>query len=329
MATGDEAVPAGLLALRGGIGGTLLGLANLVPGISGGTMLLAAGVYPRFIQAVAELTTFKLRRSSIIVLASVVGTACLAIVTLAGPVKDLVVDHRWMAYSVFIGLTLGGAPTVWRLIPDRAASVFTAATAGFAAMVALAWWQSGPAGGQEPSTGIAMMLLAGVVGSSAMILPGISGGYLLLLLGVYVTILSSISQVKDALVAGDLGALIEPLLHVVLPIGIGVVVGVALISNALKWLLNRYERATLGFLLGLLLGAVVGLWPFQQGVAPEPGTTFKGQVVTELSLAEIDPEDYPTRLFRPSPSQVLTSLGLIVAGFLTTLGVARVGGSSS
>ncbi|MEM6757659.1 MAG: DUF368 domain-containing protein, partial [Planctomycetota bacterium] len=93
-----------------------MGLANLVPGISGGTMLLAAGVYPRFISAIGEVTTLKFRRASLVVLAAVVGAALLAIVLLTGPVKTLVVEQRWAAYSLFIGLTLGGVPVVWRLI---------------------------------------------------------------------------------------------------------------------------------------------------------------------------------------------------------------------
>ena len=70
MARNPEAreAPVVLLALRSGVGGLLMGLANLVPGISGGTMLLAAGIYPRFIQAVADVTTLKLRRTSLLIL---------------------------------------------------------------------------------------------------------------------------------------------------------------------------------------------------------------------------------------------------------------------
>ena len=79
-----------LLGIRGAIGGTLMGLANLVPGISGGTMLLAAGVYPAFIAAIAEVTTFRFRTRSVILLAAVVASAALAILLLAGSVKDLV-----------------------------------------------------------------------------------------------------------------------------------------------------------------------------------------------------------------------------------------------
>src|SRR5210317_997276 len=104
-----------VLAARGAFGGVLMGLANLVPGISGGTMLLAAGVYPEFIGAIAEVTTLHFRRRSLLVLGAVVLFAMLGIGLFAGPVKDLVVQHRWAMYSLFIGLTLGGVPVVWRL----------------------------------------------------------------------------------------------------------------------------------------------------------------------------------------------------------------------
>ena len=82
--------------LRSVIGGILMGLANLVPGISGGTMLLAAGIYPCFINAIAEVTTLRLRVATIAVLGSVVGAASVAILLFAGVAKELVVDHRWM-----------------------------------------------------------------------------------------------------------------------------------------------------------------------------------------------------------------------------------------
>ena len=102
--------PAALLAVRSAIGGGLMGLANLVPGISGGTMLLAAGVYPAFIGAIAEVTTLRFRPRSLLLLASVATAAGLTILLLAGSVKSLVQDHRWIMYSLFIGLTLGGVP---------------------------------------------------------------------------------------------------------------------------------------------------------------------------------------------------------------------------
>jgi len=117
----------GRIAARGAIGGTLMGLANLVPGVSGGTMLLAAGVYPAFITAIAEVTTLRFRPRSLVLLGSVVAAAGIVILLMAGAVKGLVRDHRWIMYSLFIGLTLGGVPLLWRMARPATPSLFAAA----------------------------------------------------------------------------------------------------------------------------------------------------------------------------------------------------------
>ena len=103
----DQELDNTALVTRGVFGGILMGLANLVPGISGGTMLLAAGIYPRFIESISDVTRFRFRFRSLLCLGSVVFAALIAILLLAGVLKDLVVDHRWIMYSLFIGLTLG------------------------------------------------------------------------------------------------------------------------------------------------------------------------------------------------------------------------------
>ncbi|MDF1556039.1 MAG: DUF368 domain-containing protein [Deferrisomatales bacterium] len=316
----------GSLLARSTLGGTLMGLANLVPGISGGTMLLAAGVYPEFIDAIAELTTLRFRRRSLLVLGTVGLFALAGIVLFAGPIKELVVHHRWIMYSLFIGLTLGGVPVVWRLARPAAPALWAGVAAGFAGMVALALAQAGEAGSGAAGSGAGVLFIAGLAGASAMILPGVSGGYLLLVLGQYVPILTAIDGVKQALRAGQFAAAVEPCLTVLLPVGLGVVAGVVGVSNLLRWFLTRWEKATLGVLLGLLLGAVVGLWPFQQTVAPVPGeTVIKGRLVTAETLAQIAPKDYPTTFFRPSPAQVAGASGLVLAGAAITLLVARFG----
>ena len=326
---GGEGVSVGLLA-RSSFGGVLMGLANLVPGISGGTMLLAAGVYPNFVNAVAELTKLKFRKASLAVLAAVVVSALAAILLLAGLVKDFVVEQRWVAYSIFIGLTLGGLPIVWRLIKSGSREVWAGAAGGFAAMAGIALWQaSGDTGVGASTAGFGLMFAAGIAGASAMILPGISGGYLLLVMGVYVAILSGVDQVKVALKAGDSSALMDPLLGVVLPVGLGVVVGVAAVSNLIRWLLDRHERPTLGVLLGLLVGAVVGLWPFQRGVAPVVGDIVKGRKLTADMLSTIKPKDFPIETFTPSVTQILGALALVVAGFVATSLVARLSATDS
>lgn len=323
----------GRLLLRGSMGGTLMGLANLVPGISGGTMLVAAGVYPRFIAAIAELSALRFSRPALLLLGAVVGSAALAILLLAGPVKTLVVEQRWIMYSLFIGLTLGGVPALWRLLERRAQGLWLPVLAGFLAMAAVAMLQADPTAGTERD-GFLYLLLAGVAGSAAMILPGISGGYLLLILGVYVPILAGIDAFKQALLAADLGGLWQIGLTLVLPVGLGVVLGIVAVSHALRWLLARYQRPTLGMLLGLLLGALVGLWPFQQPHPPEPGSQIKGQTVVQAedgglrlqpSGRPLSAADYPTRSYAPSALQALSALGLLLLGLLATSAVDWLG----
>lgn len=352
------------LAVRGGIGGVLMGLANLVPGISGGTMLLAAGVYPQFIQAIGEVTTFKFKRASLVTLASVVAPAALAFILLAGPVKDLVIGYRWVMYSVFIGLTLGGVPLVWRLIqkpsdcdtpgnesandpPHGMHATWIGALTGFIAMAAMALIQSTGTSGDIERSGVVFLFLAGVAGASAMILPGVSGGYLLLVLGVYVPILTGVSTFKNALpVLGefDLDTILDLGVNLVLPVGIGAVIGVVGVSNLLRWLIRRYEKATLGILLGLLVGAVVGLWPFQQSVEPVEGQVVKGQPITfGTYMAEeqtiqatgwhytsthqpVEAEDLPTEFFSPTGVQLAGALGLILLGLGATITIDRLQG---
>ena len=332
------------LVVRSAVGGSLMGLANLVPGISGGTMLLAAGVYPRFIGAIGEVSRMKFRRPSLVVLGVVVAAALASIVLLAGPVKELVVHHRWVMYSLFIGLTLGGVPVVWRLIREGSAAtagtaVWVGAAAGFVGMAALALWQSSGGAADVQRDGYLMLFFAGVAGASAMILPGVSGGYLLLVLGVYVPILGGVSAFKDALKAKDVAAIMDVGTHVILPVGLGVVIGVVVVSNVLAWLLKRYRRATLGVLLGLLVGAVVGLWPYQTPVAAEAGMQLKGQTVVQgvdvetgepalvydKTLKTVEAEDLPTTFFRPAGFQIGGAFLLIGAGLLVTLMIDRLG----
>ncbi len=323
------------MAVRGVIGGALMGLANLLPGISGGTMLLAVGVYPQFVGGIAELSTFRFRAKTILLMACIVGAALLAIVGFAGVMSHLVVHHRWMMYSLFIGLTLGGVPVLWPMVRPADPTIVLTSIIGIVVMAAMALIgpaSSSSAAAAETSHPYAMYFLAGLAGASAMVLPGISGGYLLLVLGQYVVILTAISAAKDGLQTRDWNLLLQSL-HVIVPVGVGVLIGVVGVSNLVKILLDRWRRPTLGLLLGLLLGAVLGLWPFQQGVAPEVGSTFRGDVVVErsgtLALERtgrlIEPKDYDTEFFTPSTLQVLGAVGLIFAGLAMSWGVSHLG----
>lgn len=317
------ALTRGVIA-RSILGGALMGLANLVPGISGGTMLVAAGVYTRFIDAVSDATRLRLGRDTLVILATIVGAAVIAIGGLAGLIALGLAEFRWGMYSLFIGLTLGGVPIMLGLVRPMTPAAIAGLVGGLAAMGTLVFLQSTQPAGQAASSGPLSLGLAGVAGASAMILPGVSGAYLLLILGQYETIIHAVKQCVKAASAADIQGVLDQT-STILPVAIGVVVGVAVIGNLLRFVLHRFEKATLGVLLGLLIAAPAGLYPFKEGVPPAAGDTFEGVLLTEQTAAEIDPKDWPERFFTPGPSHIAGSLALIAAGIGMTLGIARLG----
>lgn len=322
--------PTGLV--RGFFGGVLMGLANLVPGISGGTMLVATGIYTRFIDAISDVTRLRLRGPSIVLLGIVILGAAVGIGGFAGIIASALAEHRWAMYSLFIGLTWGGAPLLVRMI--RKCSASNRATeppavmgflAGVVVMAGLAILQMREGGGSSGSGGVVLLTLGGVAGASAMILPGVSGAYLLLLLGQYDTIINAIKDTISALKDMDVQGVTDQM-AVVIPVGIGVVLGIVGVANILRFLLHRYERATLGVLLGLLVAAPAGLYPFREGVPPVIGDIYEGEALTtQAEVDEIEPKDWPQRTFTPTPVQIAGALGLVILGLGITLGIDRLG----
>ena len=279
-------------------GGALMGLANLVPGISGGTMLLAVGVYPQCIEAVAKLATLRPDRNAVSLLAAVAASAALILLLLAGQVRDLVVDHRWVMYSIFLGSTLGGVPVLWRLIGRLDQRSVLGGGGGLVLMVATA---AVPAGPEDAVGSSALVLfLVGLGAFAAMLLPGLSGGYLLVLSGQYVPILGAVDGLKNAVLEFDgwqWPAFLESV-RVLAPVAVGGLVALACVSSLIRFLLRRQRSLILGFLLGLLTGAVLGLWPFS----------------TEESGSAI-----------PSLGQGMAAICLTTVAFLGTGIIARLG----
>ncbi len=278
----------------------MMGLANLVPGISGGTMLLAAGVYPQCIDALGNLATFRPDRKGVALLTAVAGCAVVVILLLAGPVRDMVVSYRWAMYSIFLGATLGGVPPLCRLIGRPDPLSWGGAALGLATMAITSF---SPASSATPASGDSLTLfVAGLGAFAAMILPGLSGGYILLVSGQYVTILAAVDGLKSA-VFGNEGGRLDVLtgsVQVLIPFGLGGLVALVGASSLVRLLLVKQRSLMLGFLLGLLTGALLGLWPF--------GTTASGLLLPDLS-------------------QALAAMALALVGFVVTNAVARLGGT--
>lgn len=316
-----------------------MGLANLVPGVSGGTMILAMGLYDRFIESIADVTRLNFTRQTIVFLALITLGGVVAILGLSGVAVGLVSDHRWIMYSLFIGMTLGGTPELMRHcrpVSVQSVIVFGLAVAGMATLAfALTETQIPPS--------IPVLIGMGVLGASSMILPGISGSYMLLIFGMYDTVIGSLSAsaLRDD-TAESLG--------VIIPVLAGAAIGMALLSNLLKHLLMRHAAPSHAALLGLLVGSILGLWPFREPVhedlAHKPYRKAVVMVLAGDELAEINDKHGlllskadsaeirrlyagktagdlkllgdELKLFDPTLAQIASALGLLAAGAAMT-----------
>jgi len=257
--------------VRTAIAGVLMGLANLVPGVSGGTMVLVMGLYDQFVSSLADATRLRFTRRSVLFLVLLAFTAGAAIALFSGPMSLAVTNHRSAMFCLFIGLTLGGTPVLAAMLKPVRWPAGVGLLVGLGAMIAIGQPQEPElAEGQDGEVAVVVALepdyprdvAAGVLGMSAMVLPGISGAHMLLILGRYEVVLAAVSQTKDYVFSlGGEGSLSE-FLPIMIPVAIGALVGLVVLSNLLKWMLRRHKQAMVGALLGVLWGAVYALWPF-------------------------------------------------------------------
>lgn len=247
------------------VAGVLAGLASLVPGVSAGTMVLAAGIYPAVIAAIAEVSTGRIRRQALWLLGVVFGSAALAVILVAGVARDAVVAYPSVFLALFLGLTLGGTPMLWRLTEHRRGRFWVAAALGIG-LVLVPVLIAGPAGtgvGRVGAGGL-VFFAAGALSSFTMALPGVSGATTLVMIGMYVPYLDAVDRLKTALNLGAAsGAALADAAGAVLPFLVGSVLGVIIASLLMRYLLQHFPEMTTGALLGLLLGATAALWPFQ------------------------------------------------------------------
>ena len=238
--------------------GMAMGAADLVTGVSGGTIALITGIYDELLSSISAihprmiLQVFKgewrtiwhaINGNFLVVLALGIGTSILGLSNL---LHHLLEQHSTLLYCFFFGLVSASIPFVGREIKIRNARTAFA----FAAGTVIAFGISSlPISQTEPS---ALYLFgAGAVAACAMILPGISGSFILLLLGAYATVIGAVKSLDFARIA---------------IIGGGVITGLLLFSKLLKWTLQRHYNVLLALLTGFLFGSLRAIWPWKENV---------------------------------------------------------------
>lgn len=247
-----------------------MGGADIVPGVSGGTMALIVGIYEQLVDAIRDVahgtvavvrgdvvdarTTFRRVPWRLVLPLGAGIVAALGIGTVV--IEPLLEHYPAETSAVFAGLIIGALPIPWRRVRRRGVPVHAAVVvAGLAAFAFAGLTESGP---EDPA--LVMVFGAAAVAICAMILPGISGAYLLLILGMYRPTLQAARDL-DLLYLGTFA--------------LGAAVGLGSFSKLLSWLLDHRHDVTMAALVGLMAGSLRRLWPWQTEsgslVAPPAG----------------------------------------------------------
>ncbi len=245
--------------------GILMGGADVIPGVSGGTMALIMGIYRELIASIrafdiralrliltGQLRAFSKHINLPFLVALLLGIG-VAIGSLSRLLPKLLYTYPAPTKGLFFGLILASIWHVWRTIDDHGAGTVIMAILGTAG----AYYFVGLIPVQTPEN-MGFIFLCGFIAICAMILPGLSGAFLLLLLGKYSFILESLSHVLHH-------RKVDHNLLVVFVFILGCICGLLAFSRLLNWLLDRYQSATLAVLTGLMVGSLRKIWPFQKG----------------------------------------------------------------
>lgn len=239
--------------------GFCMGSADIVPGVSGGTMALILGIYQQLIEAIRSFdliwlkSLFRLDTRVLFsrphfgfVIPLLAGiAAALLFFTRIVPLPYLIEHYPAPVYGLFFGLIGGSILVLVRQFEHSRISWFM-----LVLMTALGWWIFNLVPAETPQAGW-FIFISGALAISAMLLPGVSGSFILLLLKKYAYIFAAIGQLN---------------LSVVIPFVLGMATGLVLFSRLVSWLLRKFYQPTLASIIGLLTASLWVIWPFQERV---------------------------------------------------------------
>lgn len=243
--------------------GMVIGISNIIPGVSGGTMAVSLGIYDRMIFSISQL--FKDWKASLKTLMPILIGAGFGIVAFTYTIEFLLSNYTLPTALAFVGMILGGVPVLWvsfkaglKMKNEKLnAKHFIVFILMFALVAVLPMFQGAESSFEAiaitPSSMIKLFGV-GIIASATMIVPGMSGSLVLIVLGYYYSIVNTITSFIDALRAGNMEALL-PNFVVLFVFGIAVLIGIFLISKVIEFLFKNYSSLTYSGILGLVLAS--------------------------------------------------------------------------
>lgn len=235
--------------------GMLIGIANIIPGVSGGTLMITLGIYEQIINTISHFfSNIKNNLKFIIPL----GIGMVLSILLFSKIISIGLEKIPFATTLFfIGLILGGIPLLWKKVKlnSRKLSNILVFFITFLIVTIFAFLKSDNfivSFTNLNITSIIMLFLVGMISSSTMIIPGISGSFVLMLLGYYEPIINTIKSLTNFNLLGHN-------LLILMPFGIGIIIGIILVAKLIEFLLKKYEVKTYYGVLGFVLASMIAI----------------------------------------------------------------------
>lgn len=238
--------------------GMVIGLSNVIPGVSGGTMMVSMGIYDKLIMV---LTHFVKRFKEAVMLVLPIGIGMLLAIALFSKLFSEVFfpNYPLQTNLFFIGLIIGSLPVMYKKVKGKKIKLgsILAFAVFFVLVVGMAMMGEGVDSGADVSVGlvsIVKLFLVGMVAAGTMVIPGVSGSMVMMILGYYNTIIDTISAFMNALLSFDIAEMLTCCI-VLVPFGLGVVVGIVAVAKLIEFIFKKYSQLAYWAIIGLILAS--------------------------------------------------------------------------
>ncbi len=244
--------------------GMIIGVANIIPGVSGGTLMIILGLYEEIINTISHFFR-NFKKSLKLVIPLAIGMV-LSILLLSKLISVCLDKYPFPTTLFFIGLILGGLPLIWNKSKAAKGNWKNWLVFGitFAGVIAFAFLKSGDYVVSFENMNIfsyITLFIIGIISAATMVVPGISGSFVLMLLGYYEPIVNTIKDLTNFSLLGHN-------LLILIPFGLGIVVGIVLVAKLIEYLFKRYPIKTYYGVLGFVLASLVAIIKPIIGICP-------------------------------------------------------------
>lgn len=271
-------------AIKNILKGMVIGIANIIPGVSGGTMMVAMGIYDKLIHCITHI--FKEFKKSLLFLIPIAIGMGIAIIGSSFGIEMLFEKFPVQTNLLFIGLIVGGLPAMWKKVKGKSIRFghILAFLVFFALVTVMALLGEKEGNAVDLSLNLWNILKlfgVGVITAATMVIPGVSGSMVLLLIGYYNPILTSVNDFIRALTSFDMPAMLNEF-GVLFPFGIGVIVGVLVIAKIIEYIFEKFPLYAYWAIIGLIVASPIAI--IAMGTFPALTVMNVGTGIVTLAL---------------------------------------------